>query len=129
MRALKSRHFKQEECPRRVNCEISIVMMMVVVMRVMTATAQARCMDLVSLETEAEWRLVRARMEEAGAKFIWTSGHICDRDVGQRSVWWSFYEDNIYSTRTNYGLTSADASLTPASSLGWSMAGSGPGPG
>ena len=91
MRALKSRHFKQEECPCRVNCEISIVMMMVVVM---TATAQARCMDLVSLETEAEWRLVRARMEEAGAKFIWTSGHICDRDVGQRSAWWSVYEDN-----------------------------------
>ena len=45
---------------------------------------QARCMDLVSLETEEEWRLVRTRMEEAGAKFIWTSGHICDRDVGQR---------------------------------------------
>ena len=44
-------------------------------------------MDLVSLETEAEWLLVRARMEEAEAKFIWTSGHICDRDVGQRSVW------------------------------------------
>ena len=86
-------------------------------------------MDLVSLETEEEWELVRDKMEDAGAKFIWTSGHICDRDVGQRSAWWSFYEDNIYSTRTNYGLTSADASLTPASSLGWSMAGSGPGPG
>ena len=43
-------------------------------------------MDLVSLETEAEWRLVRSRMEDAGAKFIWTSGHICDRDVGQRYV-------------------------------------------
>ena len=27
---------------------------------------------------------VRSKMEETGAKFIWTSGHICDRDVGQR---------------------------------------------
>ena len=45
---------------------------------------QKRCMDLVSLETEEEWRLVRTKMEAAGAKFIWTSGHICDRAVGQR---------------------------------------------
>ena len=41
-------------------------------------------MDLVSLETEEEWSVVRSKMEETGAKFIWTSGHICDRDVGQR---------------------------------------------
>ena len=47
---------------------------------------QKRCMDLVSLETEEEWRLVRTKMEAAGAKFIWTSGHICDRAVGQRCV-------------------------------------------
>ena len=45
---------------------------------------QLRCMDLVSLETEEEWQQVRQRMEEAGAPFIWTSGHICDRAVGPR---------------------------------------------
>ena len=43
-----------------------------------------RCMDLVSLETEAEWEQVRAKMEEFKAPFIWTSGHICDREVGTR---------------------------------------------
>ena len=42
-------------------------------------------MDLVSLETEAEWEKVRAKMEEFKTPFIWTSGHICDRDVGNRS--------------------------------------------
>ena len=42
-------------------------------------------MDLVSIETEEEWSLIRNKMEAAGAKFIWTSGHKCDRDVGQRS--------------------------------------------
>ena len=41
-------------------------------------------MDLVSLETEEEWRFVREKMEAAGAPFIWTSGHICDREVGPR---------------------------------------------
>ena len=45
---------------------------------------EGRGARLVSLETEEEWELVRQRMEDAGAKFIWTSGHICDRDVGQR---------------------------------------------
>ena len=45
---------------------------------------QDRCMDLVSLETEEEWQLVREKMESVGAPFIWTSGHICDRDVGLR---------------------------------------------
>jgi len=45
---------------------------------------QQRCMDLVSIETEAEWTVVRERMERAGAQFIWTSGHICDKAVGQR---------------------------------------------
>ena len=47
---------------------------------------QERCMDLVSIETEEEWSLIRNKMEAAGAKFIWTSGHKCDRDVGQRQV-------------------------------------------
>jgi len=41
-------------------------------------------MDLVSLETEAEWEKVRDKMEQFGAPFIWTSGHICDREVGNR---------------------------------------------
>ena len=41
-------------------------------------------MDLVSLETEAEWEKVRDKMEEFKAPFIWTSGHICDREVGTR---------------------------------------------
>ena len=45
---------------------------------------EGRGARLVSLETEEEWELVMQRMEDAGAKFIWTSGHICDRDVGQR---------------------------------------------
>ena len=47
-------------------------------------------MDLVSLETEAEWKQVRARMDEFKAQFIWTSGHICDRDIGNRSGHFSF---------------------------------------
>ena len=42
---------------------------------------QARCMDLVSLETEEEWSLVRDMMEESGAQSIWTSGY---REEGQR---------------------------------------------
>merc|ERR1712013_82350 len=45
---------------------------------------QKRCMDLVSLETEQEWEKVRDKMEEFRAPFIWTSGHICDREVGTR---------------------------------------------
>jgi len=45
---------------------------------------QKRCMDLVSLETEAEWEQVRAKMEEFKAPFIWTSGHKCDRTVDNR---------------------------------------------
>merc|ERR1711971_870924 len=66
---------------------------------------QKRCMDLVSLETEEEWRLVRTKMEAAGAKFIWTSGHICDRAVGQRCF--------------------TDATLQPRLVNGWFWSGSG----
>jgi len=43
-----------------------------------------RCMSLVSLETEDEWKEIRRRMEEASAPFIWTSGHICDKSVGEQ---------------------------------------------
>ena len=43
-------------------------------------------MDLVSLETEAEWEKVRAKMEEFKAPFIWTSGHKCDRTVDNRFI-------------------------------------------
>ena len=49
-----------------------------------TADCRKRCMDLVSLETETEWEQVRAKMEEFKAPFIWTSGHKCDREVGNR---------------------------------------------
>ena len=55
---------------------------------------QERCMDLVSIETEQEWNMVRNKMEAAGAKFIWTSGHKCDRDVGQRSDV-TYFHNNI----------------------------------
>jgi len=43
---------------------------------------KSRCMALVSLESEEEWKLVRNKMESYGAPFIWTSGHICDRESG-----------------------------------------------
>jgi hypothetical protein len=43
-----------------------------------------RCMALVSLETEEEWNFIRTKMEEVGAPFIWTSGHICDKSVSPR---------------------------------------------
>merc|ERR1712172_277592 len=44
---------------------------------------EQRCMALVSLETEGEWVEVRRRMESWKAPFIWTSGHICDKSVGE----------------------------------------------
>jgi len=44
---------------------------------------EQRCMALVSLETEGEWNEVRRRMESWKAPFIWTSGHICDKSVGE----------------------------------------------
>ena len=43
-----------------------------------------RCMTLVSLETEDEWTFIRSQLAEAGAPFIWTSGHICDKTVSPR---------------------------------------------
>jgi len=66
---------------------------------------QLRCMDLVSLETQEEWDMVRNKMEEAKAKFIWTSGHICDREVGQQCF--------------------TDKSLQPRLINGWFWSGSG----
>jgi len=44
---------------------------------------EQRCMALVSLETEGEWNEIRRRMESWKAPFIWTSGHICDKSVGE----------------------------------------------
>merc|ERR1712128_251207 len=66
---------------------------------------QKRCMDLVSLETETEWEQVRAKMEEFKAPFIWTSGHKCDREVGNRCF--------------------TDPSLQPRLVNGWFWSGSG----
>ena len=48
-----------------------------------SAWCEERCMALVSLETEGEWEEVRKRMEGYKAPFIWTSGHICDKSVGE----------------------------------------------
>ena len=42
---------------------------------------QARCMDLVSFETEEELKEVREMMEETEAELVWTSGYRVD---GQR---------------------------------------------
>jgi len=39
------------------------------------------CMELLSLETEAEWDYIRDKMHEIGTPFVWTSGHICDKSV------------------------------------------------
>ena len=64
----------------------------------LTVYCRKRCMDLVSLETEAEWDQVRAKMEEYKASFIWTSGHICDRDVGNR------FEDIFFKLNLKYYL-------------------------
>merc|ERR1712128_112750 len=46
-----------------------------------------RCMGLVSLETEEEWKLISKKMEGYGAPFVWTSGHICDRESGGDSCY------------------------------------------
>ena len=40
-----------------------------------------RCMDLVSFESEEEWKLVKSFMDGAGIKEIWTSGRLCDAEV------------------------------------------------
>ena len=81
---------------------------------------QLRCMDLVSLETEEEWRQVRQRMEDAGAPFIWTSGHICDRDVGPRC----FTEPSLQPRLVNGWFWSGSASSLPPTDRappGWSL--------
>ena len=41
-------------------------------------------MDLVSLESEWEARLIVRKMKEFRAKSIWTSGHICDHSVSEQ---------------------------------------------
>merc|ERR1712025_970214 len=47
-----------------------------------TDWCKQRCMGLVALESQEEWDLIRNKMEGYGAPFIWTSGHICDRESG-----------------------------------------------
>lgn len=70
-----------------------------------SAWCEERCMALVSLETEGEWREVRSRMEAAKAPFVWTSGHICDRSVGEQCY--------------------TEASLQPRLTRAWFWSGSG----
>ena len=43
-----------------------------------------RCMDLISLETEYEHRLLSRKMKQLGMRSVWTSGHLCDRQVSER---------------------------------------------
>ena len=43
-----------------------------------------RCMDLISLETEYEHRLLKRKMKQLGMRSVWTSGHLCDRQVSER---------------------------------------------
>ena len=78
-------------------------------------------MDLVSLETETEWEQVRAKMEEFKAPFIWTSGHKCDREVGNR------FDDKsaIVINWLNYCRCFTDPSLQPRLINGWFWSGSG----
>ena len=47
------------------------------------AWCRARCMDLVSMESEWEANLVARKMKKYGATSIWTSGHICDHSVSE----------------------------------------------
>ena len=47
------------------------------------AWCRARCMDLVSMESEWEARLLARKMKKYGATSIWTSGHICDHSVSE----------------------------------------------
>lgn len=47
---------------------------------------RARCMDLISLESQWEHRLLARKMTELGMKSVWTSGHLCDHQVSQRLV-------------------------------------------
>merc|ERR1712059_6657 len=57
-----------------------------------------RCMDLVSIETELEHRLVRRHLAQVGAGSVWTSGHICDHSVSEQC-----YDDPSIQPRRVYG--------------------------
>ena len=62
-------------------------------------------MDLVSIEFESEFRLVRKNLNEVGARSVWTSGHICDHTVSERCY--------------------TDEGVQPRSVNGWFWSGSG----
>ena len=77
---------------------------------------RTRCMDLISLETPGEHRLLARKMKELGVKSVWTSGHLCDHQVSQRSVTnlhshWSRIIGNSYwlSSSTQSTLLGASA--------------------
>ena len=48
-------------------------------------------MDLVSFESEEEWKLVKSFMDGAGIKEIWTSGRLCDAEVIFISFIWVWH--------------------------------------
>lgn len=40
-----------------------------------------RCMDLVSVESQAEQNFVGQNMARAGVREVWSSGRLCDKEV------------------------------------------------
>ena len=47
----------------------------------MLSPVRKRCMDLVSIENQAEQNFVGQNMARAGVREVWTSGRLCDKEV------------------------------------------------
>ncbi|XP_023336673.1 uncharacterized protein LOC111707766 isoform X2 [Eurytemora carolleeae] len=43
-----------------------------------------RCMDLVSINSEPEWRVIRKHLKQLNVSAIWSSGHLCTKQVSNR---------------------------------------------
>ena len=79
------------------------------------AFCRKRCMDLVSVEFESEFRLVRKNLNEVGARSVWTSGHICDHSVSERC----YTDEGVQPRRVNGWFWSGSGRrLPPTNSTG-----------
>ena len=70
---------------------------------------RTRCMDLVSMESEWEARLVNRKMKKFGARSIWTSGHICDHSVAEKC----YTDQNIQPRIVRGWFWAGSASIIP----------------
>jgi len=76
-------------------------------------------MDLVSLESEWEARLIARKMKKFGASSVWTSGHICDKSVTERC----YTDENIQPRIINGWFWTGSTSIIPPTNTtptGWS---------